>query len=870
MKEFFNRISERERAKQLLSRLNKLSPCVMWIEGISGVGKTQFLKHIILNTNITIFKVLDDSFYKCDKINMNNDFEYISNLIFTLQTEFPSEIEKYINKYFSNIEHISVLDACTVVLPQIKYLKSVNDLLQVKYKGSIHTKSFIADKIVNIQLIDFFSDLILYFLLSIYEYKEVVFSIDDVQWLDKLSLSVMVNIIKKVKSKDLPINISFFCTARSKVDLSKEEVNNFMSIYKSLYDVVNDIYTIKISNFTLQTTTELVKSKGRLRLEKRIYQIYEATKGNPQELEQTLRFDDDEIDILLSEFLNKENSYINKKNLFSKEYIMSLFREEFCYAIILNLLSIITCGVSKSLLYSLSIEIYTKYKSDILVYNHFCLILQQLEEKEVISVSTDIVEITHDSIKFIIKELLIDTGEYAEYGNIIADVLIRFNLKEFKKNNSNMYIALNLLLEIDPYKGLRVFLNYFKNNLSLVDTEIYILGSKCYCSNISLTTSKSTDNIIITKVLPRLVNTYNLVEAQRLCKFLYKKIHILTLNQKIQFLINFIKVQTDLSILNDQNGLEISAPELFELLEQQNISNKNIKLQKYVLGMSVYEHVLNYNKIEELSYKAELLVKNNQHLDNRLLSIYYRNKGLHQPHRCLKTDYVKAINYAKNIKSIQYQTLMLGTCLNNLGLTYFYSGKIKSAIKTFTNAKVILDKIGYETVRIDNNIAMCYLIDNDINTAFDLLSQIIVNNIDGIFIKSCIDTNYALILSMLGKFQEAKKLLDIYLDEYEDSNKKLRTPDTLLYCAAMINRGYTDYLTKDYFSAAKYYKMSSFHKYRFDDDLLKLKREKMLTICLQKAGCIPDNSETSMDIKNSKSSYYLKPYSTILFAYYVV
>ena len=52
MNDFFNRTKEREKVLEILHNFNILNPYTLWIEGISGSGKTEFLKYIISSSDL--------------------------------------------------------------------------------------------------------------------------------------------------------------------------------------------------------------------------------------------------------------------------------------------------------------------------------------------------------------------------------------------------------------------------------------------------------------------------------------------------------------------------------------------------------------------------------------------------------------------------------------------------------------------------------------------------------------------------------------------------------------------------------------------------------------------------------------------------
>ena len=869
MNDFFNRTKEREKVLEILHNFNILNPYTLWIEGISGSGKTEFLKYIISSSDLCFFKLLEmDEIYKCEKVNIKNDFEYISNIVFSLQSKSSSAMEKYIHNFFSNLEHLSLLDACTIIMPQIKFLKPIGELLQSKYKGSIDSQNHIADKITNIQLVDFFSELIIHFFEQIYNYEQVILCIDDIQWLDRASTKVIVSILKKIRNRNSNLKVSIFCTAREKMGLSEDERENFLNVYNSLKDNVNNIYSIYIKNFNLKTTTDLIKSKGRYILEERVQKIFEITKGNPQELEQTLRFSDKEIDFIISTY-DSGNSILTEDNhVFSRERIMGLYQENCYNAIIINILAIFTCRILTSLLFKLSSAICQKYNSELLLYAKFNEIIQDLITRKILEENTDGINLIHDSMKFLAKDLLLTTGEYSEYGDIIADILIDSDTIQFSKMNSNMYMAMEILTEVDPERGLVEFVEYYKKYPTLIDREMNVLGAKCFCSSLGPNSLMIAEYVIIPKVIPCLVNTSKLKIAQSVCCLIYNNwMNDLSEASKTKLLINYVKTQVDLSAIND-DSLNENATNLYMELIEQKVQNKDLELQIYLLGMSVYEHTLDYNKIYDLSKKATELIDKGIITDYVSLALYYRNKGLYNSHSQLIEDYKLAVFYADNITSGSYKALLKGTSLNNLGLSYFYTGDIEQAISSFTESQKILENIGYDVTRIINNIAMCHVLKNEIDKAYDLLTIAISNRMDGIFMNACIDTNYALILSMLGEDKKANEILDVYIKEYD--RKEFRTPDTLLYCAAMQNKGYINYMNHNYFDALKFYKQSCFHEYRFENELQTIKRENMSKLCLQAIDLFDKNEQIDMDINNAENNYYRKPYSAIVFAYYVV
>ena len=117
--------------------LNSKAETAVWIEGRSGVGKTRLLEYIFeQEPELNFFRfIADELFYKCEQGASGSSFEYIAAIIFEIQFRNPGFFERYIQNYFDSIQHISFLDACCLILPQIKGLKALGSLVDNKYKN---------------------------------------------------------------------------------------------------------------------------------------------------------------------------------------------------------------------------------------------------------------------------------------------------------------------------------------------------------------------------------------------------------------------------------------------------------------------------------------------------------------------------------------------------------------------------------------------------------------------------------------------------------------------------------------------------------------------------------------------------------------
>lgn len=869
MQKFFDRKEACEEIQSAIQQINNGTPTAVWIEGRSGVGKTRLLEYIYgQETELNFFTfVADEVFYKCERGSVGSSFEYTAAIIFELQYRDPGFFERYIQNYFDCIQHISFLDACCLVLPQIRGIKVLTNLIDTKYKNITAMQGKISDRLVTCQLIDLFSDLILEFLIKVYKTDKITFCIDDAQWLDRASMRVLEVLVKKSRLETKGPAISIFLDIREKSGLTDEETQNYLTIFRTLSHLYPDFKTVYLTNFDLPTTREVIQETNRYYLIKQIPLLYKVTEGNPLELEQTLRFSDERIqEILQKDF--ERNTPIKREDTFTVERVAELYYQKPINTVLLSVLSVLRRHISTQLLFRCLVALYPILLHDVCAYPEFLAALDYLEEKECI-VRTSLgnkIALKHDSIHQTVLDYLSQNGDYIIYGKEIANTLLNAECDSFLKEEAQRLLALKLLCEVDPQECLKCFQTLYKQKGERVEAEFFLTGAEAFCSTYL---NQEQENICfaVQVILPRLVSSANITAAQRLCHAIYMDFdHCLSPKDQITYLINYIKAQIDLSVVN--NGPE-SAVILFEKLYQLPSGNNNLRLQILLLGMSAYEHLLAHDKIKELYIEAEAIVhQETEDISADTKALFYRNKGLCFPHSELKAEYFQSLHYAIGIPNIAHRHLAFGTSMNNLGLSYFYSGDIKNARRAFSFSKKHLTLVGYNTARVSNNIGTCCYMLHEWQDAYHHFSIAAAAQTEGVFMSLCIQTNLALALYSIGKKDEAKTILDTLIDEYK--RRESRSQDTLVYCAAMINRGYMAFQEADYFRAAECYQMSLMHNYRYQNEEQRQKRKSMRDISVQRGTGSDESDKANMDLEDIALDFYKKPYSLVPFAFYVI
>ena len=228
---FYDRKVERQNIDNFFSKCSD-NPCskIICIEGDIGTGKTEFMKYIIKRNIDCAFSIGNQAIYKCDSIYANNDFSYISDMIYEIYRQNIVFFEKHIEKYFSVNNHTTLLETICSLMPQIKMFSFAKGLLEKKANELSSFKSCITDKILNNQLVDFFAELIYSYLLEKVDKTEIFFCVDDIQWLDISSKNTLQTLITKAKLSQ-SVFISLIVTVRSKHILSQLEKENYNSFF---------------------------------------------------------------------------------------------------------------------------------------------------------------------------------------------------------------------------------------------------------------------------------------------------------------------------------------------------------------------------------------------------------------------------------------------------------------------------------------------------------------------------------------------------------------------------------------------------------------------------------------------------------------
>lgn len=853
---FVDRTTERSFMRGLINEIMDGKQICIWIEGTSGSGKSYFVKYLNNESELPVYTFENSNWlYKCNESDIDNAYQFFVEIINDFQQKYPKKFNDYLVKYFKNLYDISWIETLGRIMPNIKFTKWAKDAVKKPLEQIEQAKSNVSSMLYNSGLRKFLAQCAIYYLRDLEHKKNVVFFLDDACWLDQNSIAtikLMLNLIMQNRANF--INVSFVILTRPKNELSAGK-ENYSLLENDLKDIYGDIKYIKIKNFDYQATLEYIKLMDRDYIQEVTYNLFKKTSGNPQELFQSLKFDD----VHLAEITQSSNNE-NETNYMSAELLIRLAsHNSYCFPIICSI-SMLHQEMKYSWLILITKSFCNRIINEKFNSTKFDNCLKILKSYNIINLNMDTVEIVHDSVKEIAINYIKYNGEYNIYMDCLTETLINF------QGNKNIFIKeiMHLYSEYNPKRCFDFFVEYYdKIKLDLNDIIIKLVAESLSVEK-SLYTIKNITTYIIPVILDNCIKLSYYDFGYKICVLISD--HTKDLSSKILFkyYIYFAKILIDKGLL--QKNEKFNAITAIENAEKLSDLNANEELEICILAMSAYEHLIDYDNINKYNINAQKIVENK---DVNILfnSMYLRNQGLVKSHSKLKSEYMKSIEYSEQIDNMYEKYLMLGTCHNNLGLHYLYTNDVNSALAHFEIAQMNLEKIGYDVFRVLNNIAICKCILGNREIAYNYLLQSKNLNLNCIFEKLCIQNNIALLEYKLGNKEDAKAMLIKIIDEYKEGTKQ--TNDDLVYSSAMVNLAYFYFLEGKFIESGNLYKESKFFKYRYDDDLQKKKRQYMLELNMYKLemGQMP---EDFIDINDTGTNIFKKMYSFIPFAYYII
>lgn len=770
---FFDREIERKIISDIVKEMeNGKSRCI-WIEGESGTGKSYFAKYILKQSRLPIFIYDDYSLiYKCNSNDIKKEFNYIIKIAVSFQTLHPKEFDRFLTKYFEKLSPISWVEVLIELIPDITYTSWAKNLLKTPLNKLENPKKTITEKMYSSGLNKFFSELIIFMLSKVMLKEHIVLCIDDACWLDEQSIKTLKMVLNLSKNNpEISIKISFIIVTRSKKSLTDFE-ENYDLLEEYLNEVYENIFYFKIKNFNYSTTREYIKNKKGDFVEEKVSNIYEITSGNPQELFQTLKFTNAEIYDLISK--QETAPSLIPQNYLSIELLLKLNKKNIYTFPIIGCLSIVRNDIIKNALLLSSKGIIENVFKNTFNYQLYDKCIELLAANDIINKNQNI-ELSHDSIKEIVIQYLKNSGDYPHYMDEITETIKKL-CNEFREGNFYLTELLRLYNEYNPIRCFDEYKKQFKKQY--YDNNIIKIVAEALTKDLAPYTADNIGKYIIPIIIEcNFSGYYDL--SFRICEIIYSLKNELPSIDLFDYLINFSKILIDKGFLNNKH--KFNAIVLLDEALNCKYLTANKKIEGYLVSMSAYEHILNFEKISKLNQSAKFLVSDDD-VSYTFKAMFLRNQGLICSHMNLENTYLESIKLANKIEDDREKNLMLGTCYNNLGLSYLYNGQIKEAINSFTISKRNLEMIGFDIFRVINNLGVCYILQNDFAKAYEYLLQAKSLNLSCVFEKICIQNNISIVNWKLNNKESAFEIINNIIQEYEKTKSKL----VMIWCTVRL------------------------------------------------------------------------------------
>ncbi len=874
MRILFDREVEKDSIGRVLRSAEDGISSVLWLEGQSGTGKSALLDYAISETTAKIIPFYSErDFFKCTKRTADESFSCVSGLLSTLEKENRRVFYRYLDRYVSRFARISLSDSILDVLPSLSFMKWSKNVLSRARRQKDVVLQGVSKCLLDRHLMNCFIELITNIFESDYCEIPIIICIDDIAWIDEPSLSILTSVSRRLVSNQITC-LSFLCATRDYYSIEEKEA--YAYVEDSFKLATNNFCSLCVENFSQHITYEYLGSLNRNYLDANSRSIYELTSGNLQELSQAIKLPNTELNKRIVKYSRETNNDYGFQPYISQDVILTEIINSRLSLIILGILSLIEEQICVNTLLLIGQKYELLVSSNILNYHELdCHLEILIDKKKLVSLKGNNVSVSHDSVADIIITYLVEAGLLPEMSKSIANLINGDPAcARLFSPTTRISTTLHILRPVDPKLAFHEFMNYFENDGSTISLprSLVELASDCLVDWHDLTLPLPFIRRAIS-LLDMLVNYTSLNCALRLSNYLWNIRDRMPLDLLAIFSYSFTKTLIDFGHLD--SGNEPCAKEVIGRIKLNPHLSSFEKARMLLLENSLHEHLLAYNRIVENDKVIKTLISDIINITERsiIAVIWLRNKGLSLFHGNLEKAYKKSISIVNRYlpSDDTNNILLLGTCWNNLGLSYFYQQKIDKAIDAFTKAFTYLDQIQYDGHRPLNNISACYVLLGEYEKAYDTIISAKHTRFRGVFEKISIDLNYSLVLWKLGREDMAIEVVMKYVHEYNQGD--LSTSDTWVYAGAMYLAGYYYYQKEDYYESLQHYKASKFHTYRFSDDREKHRRNVMIDICLRAIGLPTSFNEDDYNIIdfNGKSlDLYQKPYDIQLLAFYII
>ena len=206
MVDIFDREKEREYINCAISDIHSGVPLALRIEGASGVGKTQLMHYLTANLKVKVIPFYSSyDHYKCSPQRSEAQFSCVSAMLVSLENQFPKIFFQHIEKYVTRYSNISVINALAEIIPGLNFFKWSASAIKRANKRPTELYDNLSGHLVNNHLLVCISEVASQVIQKAYSNNPVVVIIDDIVWLDDLSLHSLFGIYKRLEKTSSPM-----------------------------------------------------------------------------------------------------------------------------------------------------------------------------------------------------------------------------------------------------------------------------------------------------------------------------------------------------------------------------------------------------------------------------------------------------------------------------------------------------------------------------------------------------------------------------------------------------------------------------------------------------------------------------------------
>lgn len=165
--DFLDRKDERKKFKTLIKDIDSEAKLLV-IKGIPGSGKTAFLRQVIQEYNINCFKTYtNNNILKCLQNETKKSYSMIINCIYAIKKSNPKFFADFSMSFYNRLCNTTNTEAAAIVFSKLNLL-GVQDVVKHSISQVQNSLQSINDYLAEIQMRDYFSELLVKYILKLY------------------------------------------------------------------------------------------------------------------------------------------------------------------------------------------------------------------------------------------------------------------------------------------------------------------------------------------------------------------------------------------------------------------------------------------------------------------------------------------------------------------------------------------------------------------------------------------------------------------------------------------------------------------------------------------------------------------------------